>query len=230
MSFQIRRSEDRGHADHGWLKTRHTFSFADYHDPEWTGFKTLRVMNEDEIKPGKGFDLHGHRDMEILTYVMEGQVRHVDTQGNNEVLKAGEVQHMTAGTGIQHMELNASQSTVCHLYQIWIQPEENGLPPSYEQKPFWGHLAQQGKVIVASHDGRHDSLKIHQQAELWLHRLKKGESTTVSPPKDKAAWVQIVAGEARFADQDVQTGDGIAANEHLGIVAKTDLEMMEFIL
>lgn len=133
MGLVIRRANERGHADHGWLKTWYAFSFADYFDEKWMGFRSLRVINEDFIAPGKGFDLHPHRDMEILTYVLRGALRHVDTMGNNEVIRAGEFQRMTAGTGVQHMEISATQDEETHLYQIWIQPKKLGLTPSYEK-------------------------------------------------------------------------------------------------
>jgi hypothetical protein len=223
----IRRAHERGHADHGWLKTWHTFSFSDYYDEAWMGFKSLRVMNEDSIAPGKGFDLHGHKDMEILTYVMQGALRHVDTMGNNEVIRAGEFQRMTAGTGVQHMEVSETSPEALakgdaawtHLYQIWILPKEKGLPPSYEQKSFAfdnhpgggrGPALKEGRILVASPDGRSGSLTIHQDAEVWLYRLEAGETATIEVPPGKAAWVQVVEGEVEVGGEILKTGDGAA--------------------
>ncbi len=231
MAYQIRKAQERGHADHGWLKTFHTFSFADYLDPQWMGFKTLRVMNEDRIAGGQGFGQHGHQDMEIVTYVIEGALRHTDSMGNSEVLSAGEVQRMSAGTGVMHSEVNASEKEECHLYQIWILPEKAGSAPSYEQKPFWGRLEQEHRVLIASRDGRNESLKIHQDAEIWLQRLKLGESTTVAVPNEKGLWLQVIAGEARIGEETLKAGDGFAASSgNLDLQAATDLEIMEFIL
>ena len=187
-------------------------------------------MNEDRIAGGQGFGRHGHRDMEILTYVLAGALRHTDSMGNSEILKAGEFQRMTAGTGVEHSEENASDLEECHLYQIWIIPDKSGLPPSYEQKPVWGRLEEEHKVLVASHDGRNESLKIHQNADVWLQRLKIRESTTIPVPTGKALWIQLIAGEARVGDETLKAGDGLAADGSLDIHAVTDLEMVEFIL
>lgn len=235
----IRHAHERGSFKNRWLDTHYTFSFADYFDEAWMGFKTLRVMNEDRIAPGKGFDLHGHRDMEILTYVMRGSLRHTDTMGNNEVIKAGEFQRMTAGSGVQHMELNASQTEECHLYQIWILPNERNLPPSYEQKNFApgdhpsgdrGPAHKDGRTLIASSDGRNGSLTIHQDAEVWLQRLVKGEQATIAPPPGKAAWIQIVSGELAIAADTFSAGDGVAADETLTFQAAQDAECIVFYL
>jgi redox-sensitive bicupin YhaK (pirin superfamily) len=237
MGILIRRASERGHANHGWLDSWHTFSFADYHDEDWMGFKTLRVINEDRIAPGKGFDLHGHRDMEILTYVMKGSLRHVDTMGNNEVLHAGEVQMMTAGTGIQHMEINASQTEECHLYQIWILPSHRNLTPSYAQKRFVTLSEAKGpssKVLIASPDGRSGSLVIHQDAEVWLYHLEAGETATIEVPPGKAGWVQIVEGEAEFGPAKVsltlKKSDGVTLSDPFKIRPISSFEAILFLL
>ena len=239
----IRRANERGHADHGWLKSWHTFSFADYMDEDWMGFKTLRVINEDKVAPGKGFDLHGHRDMEILTYVMQGSLRHTDTMGNNEVIHAGEFQRMTAGSGVQHMELNASQTEWCHLYQIWILPSHRNLTPSYEQKSFTiappnhpgggrGPALDEGRILIASPDGRSGSLTIHQDAEVWLYRLEAGETVKIDHPglragaqNPKACWLQVVSGEFEIAGERLAASDAAAFVESIEIrtLAKTEL-------
>lgn len=236
----IRRASERGHADHGWLKTWHTFSFADYFDEDWMGFKTLRVLNEDIIAPGKGFDLHGHKDMEILTYVMQGALRHVDTMGNNEIIRAGEFQRMTAGTGVQHMEVSATQDEDTHLYQIWILPKERGLTPSYEQKPLsdlpmsplrtQGPSSTSNKTLVASPDGRSGSLTIHQDAEVWLYRLGEGETATIEVPAGKAGWVQVVEGEVEVGGEKVATSDAVGTVNVLEIKAVSKVEMLTFVV
>ena len=235
----IRHAHERGSFKNRWLDTRYTFSFADYFDEAWMGFKTLRVMNEDRIAPGKGFDLHGHRDMEILTYVMQGSLRHTDTMGNNEVVSAGEFQRMTAGSGVQHMELNASQTEECHLYQIWILPREKNLPPSYEQKNFApsnhpgggrGPALNDGPILIASPNGRDGSLIIHQDAEVWLHRLAKGEQAIVAPPEGMMVWIQIVSGEIMIASEKLKLGDGVALDASVTMQAVTNAECIVFYL
>lgn len=240
MSLVIRRAHERGSFKNRWLDTHYTFSFADYFDEAWMGFKTLRVMNEDRVAPGKGFDLHGHRDMEILTYVMQGSLRHTDTMGNNEVINAGEFQRMTAGSGVQHMELNASQTEECYLYQIWILPNARNLTPSYETlviPPVPRSLGEGGSAaegsagsrkLIASPDGRDGSLIIHQDAEVWLERLTKGEQATVTPPKGKAVWIQIVSGNVSIGTETLETGDGAATDETVTLQAVSDTECIVF--
>ncbi len=235
----IRRAHERGSFKNRWLDTRYTFSFADYIDEAWMGFKTLRVMNEDRIAPGKGFDLHGHRDMEILTYVMQGSLRHTDTMGNNEVINAGEFQRMTAGSGVQHMELNASQTEECHLYQIWILPREQKLPPSYEQKNFApsnhpgggrGPARKDGRILIASPDGRDGSLTIHQDAEVWLYRLAKEEKVIVETSNGKVIWIQVVSGEIAIGTEKLEAGDGVALDTSVTAQAVSDAECIVFYL
>jgi redox-sensitive bicupin YhaK (pirin superfamily) len=232
----IRRAGERGYADHGWLRSWHTFSFADYYDEAWMGFRTLRVINEDFIAPGKGFDLHGHRDMEILTYVMSGALRHVDTMGNNEIIRAGEFQRMTAGTGVQHMEVSATQTEETHLYQIWILPNEKGLTPSYEQKAFpldhpgGGRGPASEGVLIASPDGRDGSLTIHQDVDIRLYRLEAGETATIEVPAGKAGWVQIVEGEVEVGGESLRSGDAAGTHERVDITGSSVTMMLVFLL
>lgn len=211
--FQVRRSDERGHFDHGWLDTHHTFSFGDYDDRRYTSFRALRVMNEDRVKPGRGFGMHGHRDMEIVTYVLSGALEHKDSLGGGEILRAGELQRMTAGTGIMHSEFNPSSTEEVHLYQIWLFPERNGLPPSYEQRRFDESLRQARWQVVASRDGRDGSLVIHQDASIHLARLNMGESLAWRPPDGRHAWLQVLRGQATLADISLSAGDGLAVSE-----------------
>src|SRR5437588_5913412 len=166
--IRIRKASERGHFDHGWLDTYHTFSFGDYYDPAHMGFRALRVINDDRVQPGQGFGMHGHRDMEIITYVLEGTLEHRDSLGNGEVLRPGELQHMTAGTGVRHSEFNPSETEAVHLYQIWLLPDRRSLPPGYEQTAFPAAERQGRLRVVASPDGRDGSLRIHQDATLSL--------------------------------------------------------------
>src|SRR5947208_2815335 len=169
--FHLRQAAERGHFNHGWLDTYHTFSFGDYYDPTHMGFRALRVINEDRVAPGQGFGMHGHRDMEIVTIVLEGALEHRDSLGNGEVLRPGELQRMSAGTGIRHSEFNPSPTEPVHLYQIWLWPRAQGLTPSYEQKPFDSKQKRDRLQLVAAPDGRDGSLTIHQDAELYLGAL-----------------------------------------------------------
>ncbi len=230
MKPLIRRAAERGHFKNEWLDTRYAFSFSDYYDEAWMGFRTLRVINEDIVKPGKGFDLHGHRDMEILTYVMQGSLRHVDTMGNTETLNAGEFQLMTAGTGVQHMELNASQTEDCHLYQIWILPDQRNLEPGYAQKSFADRLEKEGKVLIVSPDARDGSLKIHQDAEVRLYRLEAGETVKIEVSEGKGCWMQIVSGDLHIEDQKLSASDGAGFMRSLDIEAMASAEALVFIL
>src|SRR5262245_9676561 len=174
--MQIRRSQDRGHANYEWLDTYHTFSFGDYYDPSFMGFRSLRVINEDRVQPGEGFGMHGHRDMEIVTYVLDGALEHKDSMGNGEVLRPGEFQRMTAGTGIRHSEFNPSSSKPVHLYQIWLLPDRKGIEPSYEQKRFAENERKNRLRLVASKDGADASLHIHQDARVYLSTVEDGKS------------------------------------------------------
>jgi quercetin 2,3-dioxygenase len=227
--IRVRRAADRGHANHGWLDTWHTFSFADYQDPEHMGFRTLRVINEDYVEPKKGFRPHGHRDMEILTYVLEGAVKHEDSMGNGSVIRAGEVQRMSAGTGVTHSEMNASDEEELHLLQIWILPEEQGLVPGYEQRAFSPEERTGRLRLVASQDGREGSVTIHQDVSVFATLLAEGERVEHSLGIDRGAWVQVARGEAHVNGQLLQEGDGAAVEgEPVCITGRRDAELLVF--
>jgi quercetin 2,3-dioxygenase len=208
--IDIRRSQDRGHADHGWLDSRHTFSFADYHDPRHMGFRALRVINEDRVAPGAGFGTHGHRDMEIVSYVLEGALEHKDSMGTGSVLRPGQVQRMSAGTGVRHSEMNGSKTEPVHFLQIWIQPDKTGIAPSYEEKTLSpGDLA--GKlVVVASPDGQGGSLEIHADAVVRAGVLEPGATAEVVLSSGRHAWVQVARGEVTVNGERLREGDGAA--------------------
>src|SRR3954454_20676746 len=192
--IQIRRGEERGHFDHGWLDKFHSFSFSDYYDPRQMGFRSLRVINEDRVAPGRGFGMHPHRDMEIVTYVLSGSLAHRDSLGTGSVLRAGELQRMTAGTGIRHSEFNDSTTEPVHLYQIWLLPERRGLEPGYEQRGFADEEFRGGFRVVVSPDGRDGSLTIRQDATLHLARLDAGEAASYVLRPGRHAWVQVLRG------------------------------------
>ncbi len=216
--LQLRKSGDRGHANHGWLNTYHTFSFADYHDPAQMGFRALRVINEDWVSPGMGFGMHGHRDMEIVTYVLEGALQHKDSMGNGEVLRPGEFQRMSAGTGIRHSEFNPSATEPVHLYQIWLLPRTSGIQPSYEQK-FFADEQKQGKLrIVASPDGEAGSLTIHQDAKIYLAKLGAGESVSHELLTGRHAWLQVLRGSVSVNGTELETSDGVAVSQEPGLM------------
>ena len=206
----LRPASQRGHADHGWLEARHTFSFAGYHDPEHMGFRSLRVMNEDRVAPGQGFGMHPHRDMEIVTYVISGQLEHRDSMGNGSILKAGEVQAMTAGTGILHSEMNPSHTEPVHLYQTWIKPDRKGLPPSYSQLSLREQHEPDRLRLFASNDARDGSLKIHQDAAFYAARLTGRQPVRHPMHPNRYAWVQVVDGSAGVNGQGLAAGDGVA--------------------
>jgi redox-sensitive bicupin YhaK (pirin superfamily) len=209
----VRRSEDRGRFDHGWLDTRHTFSFAGYHDPAQMGFRSLRVINEDVVAAGEGFGRHGHRDMEILSYVLSGTLSHADSTGGRVDLVPGEVQRMTAGTGVEHSEMNGSATEPVHFLQIWILPDRRGLRPGYEQKAF-PDAARRGRLLLlASPDGSEGSLTIHQDARVLATLLAKGEAAAGAVQPGRHAWVQVVRGEAVVNGETLRAGDGAALSE-----------------
>lgn len=228
--FQLRKSAERGHADHGWLDTYHTFSFADYQDPAYMGFRSLRVINEDRVLPGMGFGMHGHRDMEIITYVLEGELEHKDNMGNGEVLRPGEFQRMSAGTGVRHSEFNPSASEPVHLYQIWLLPQSRGIEPSYEQK-YFADDEKRGKLrIVASPDGAEGSLTIHQDARVYLSLLNPGQSVRHALPTGRHAWVQVLRGAVRINGTSLETSDAVAVSGEPGVtvVGERPAEVMLF--
>jgi quercetin 2,3-dioxygenase len=207
--LKLREAQERGHANHGWLDTYHTFSFAEYYDPAHMGFRSLRVINEDTIASGQGFGTHPHRDMEILTYVLEGQLAHKDSMGNGRTIKAGEVQGMSAGTGITHSEYNASEISPCHLLQIWIMPHTKNVTPSYGE---WypSGAEKKGWVLAASEDGAEDSIRIHQDARLYLTVAEKGKMLELPLNAGRYGWLQVAKGSAEVNGQLLRAGDGIA--------------------
>lgn len=206
----IRKSSERGHFNHGWLDTYHTFSFASYHDPRHVHFGALRVLNEDRVAPDQGFGEHGHADMEIVTYVLSGELSHRDSMGNVASIRAGELQRMTAGTGVTHSEFNNSHTTPVHLVQIWIFPDRKGLLPGYEQRLFPQHEFAGQLRLVASRDARADSLTIHQNVDIYLCRLQPDQSATHPLPADRQAWVQVLRGDLNLNRQKLSAGDGAA--------------------
>lgn len=218
----VRRANDRGHADHGWLDTHFTFSFADYYDPAHVSFRSLRVMNEDRVAAGKGFGMHGHRDMEILTYVLAGELAHRDSLGSEEVLRPGEFQRMTAGTGIRHSEFNPSASEGVHLYQIWLLPEREGLTPSYEQKAFDAAGAENRLQLVAAHDARDGALKIHQDADVYRATLTANTTINHSLAPGRHAWLQVLRGAVSVNNTKLATSDGAAISNESTLAFHAD--------
>lgn len=215
----IRKANDRGHANHGWLDSWHSFSFADYYDPDFMGFSALRVINDDRIAAGEGFPTHPHKDMEILTYVIEGAVAHQDSMGNKEQVNAGEFQIMSAGTGIRHSEFNAHQDRDLHLYQIWIIPDQKNLTPRYEQKAF---DVPQGRQLVLSPDARDGSLKVFQDMTLTRWALLKDEQSVYQMQADRRVWIQVVKGNVSINGQHVSTADGVAVWDEAAISIHAD--------
>jgi len=228
--FQIVRSDSRGAADHGWLKAKHTFSFADYHNPEMMSFGPLRVINEDRIEPGQGFGTHPHKDMEIVTYIIDGALEHKDSMGNGSVIKAGDVQRMTAGTGVFHSEFNHSADQSVHLLQIWILPRKSSLEPGYEQQ----HFTREDKLnqwrLVASSDGRDASMTVHQGVDLYASVLEVGSELAHSFAEGHSGYLQIVAGSVAANGEKLEAGDGVAIHEvdSLTITAISDAEAILF--
>ena len=220
----LRRSNERGHANHGWLDSYFTFSFANYYDPRHTGFRSLRVLNEDRVDPGAGFPTHPHNDMEILTYVIEGSLEHRDSMGNGSVVRAGEFQRMTAGTGVSHSEFNPSKTEPLHLLQIWILPAEMGLTPGYEQKEFPRNDRLNALRVVASPSGRDASLILHQDAEVLTAVLEAGKSVEHRLDKGRHGWVQVISGSVEINGQPSQGGDGISLSREERIVVKANEE------
>ena len=218
--IRIRKASERGHFNHGWLDTFHTFSFGDYHDAAHMGFRALRVINDDRVQPGQGFGMHSHRDMEIVTCVLEGALEHRDSLGNGSVLRAGEVQHMTAGTGVRHSEFNPSEQEWVHLYQVWLLPERKGLQPSYEQLAV-GKEEKGGRFrLVASPDGADGSLTIHQDARLFLAALLPGQAVSHEIERGRAAWLQILQGRVHSLGNDLAAGDGVAVTDEKTVAVR----------
>ena len=221
--IQVRKAEERGHFDHGWLNTYHTFSFADYQDPAWMGFRKLRVINEDFVAAGEGFPTHSHRDMEIITYVLEGAVEHKDSMGNHGVIRPGDVQRMSAGTGVTHSEYNPLKSEALHLLQIWIFPEKQGTKPSYEQKSFSG-IKSGNFVLVASGEGDKGSVTVHQDVRLFAAGLKAGQKTEVSLAPGRHAWAQVARGSVTLNGKTLGQSDGAAVSDETLLKFSADKE------
>jgi len=227
--LQLRKAEDRGHANHGWLDSWHTFSFADYHDPRHMGFSALRVINEDRVQPGAGFPTHGHRDMEIISYVLEGALEHQDSLGNGSVIRPGDVQRMSAGTGVRHSEFNASKTEAVHFLQIWLLPKSNGIAPGYEQKHFAPEEIDNRLRLVASPDGRDCSVTIHQDASVYAARLNGNEVTHALAP-GRRAWLQVARSAVKLNGTTLQAGDGAGIENEptLRLVAEGSAEVLLF--
>jgi redox-sensitive bicupin YhaK (pirin superfamily) len=212
MSLIKRPANERGHFNHGWLNTYHTFSFADYYDPAWMGFRSLRVINDDLVMPGQGFGTHPHRDMEIITYILSGALEHKDSMGNGRIIRTSEVQYMAAGTGVRHSEFNPSENEAVHLLQIWIQPDRKGVTPRYAEKSLTG--APTGTFhLVTSKNGRDGSIAIHQDADLWLAKLDAGQTITHELAVGRHAWLHVAEGEVRLNGENLASGDAVAVSE-----------------
>jgi redox-sensitive bicupin YhaK (pirin superfamily) len=226
----IRPAAERGHADHGWLDTRHTFSFASYHDPRHMGFRSLRVINEDRVKPGEGFGTHAHRDMEILTWVLDGALEHKDSMGNGSVIRPGDLQRMSAGTGVTHSEFNPSPEAPVHFLQIWLLPRERGLPPGYEQKRFPPEERRGRLRLIAAGDGRDGAVTIHQAADLWTALLQPRESVRHALAPGRYAWVHVARGAVSLNGSTLGAGDGAAVSDEaaLEIAGAADAEVLLF--
>ena len=228
--LQVRKSTNRGHADHGWLNTYHTFSFADYHDPAHMGFRALRVINEDRVEPGHGFGTHGHREMEIISYVLEGALRHDDSTGVGSVIRPGDVQRMSAGSGVRHSEKNLSASEPVHFLQIWILPALHGIAPSYEQKSF-ADADKRGRLrLVASREGRGGSVTVHADASLYAGTFDAGESAELELLPTRHAWVQVARGRAKVNGSELGPGDGAGLSDEskLRIEGVANAEVLVF--
>jgi redox-sensitive bicupin YhaK (pirin superfamily) len=228
--LEIRRKSDRGRADHGWLKSFHTFSFADYYDPDWMGYGPLRVINDDRVAPGQGFGKHGHRDMEILTYILAGELEHRDSLGNGSVIRTGDVQRMSAGTGVTHSEFNPSATEEVHFLQIWILPDALRLAPGYEQRHF-SAADKRGRLrLIAAHDGEDGAVVIHQQARLYAGLLDGAESTEFRVAPGRRAWLQMARGALSVDDVRLSAGDGAraAGPAQLTLHGGMDAEVLAF--
>lgn len=227
--MNIRKANERGHANHGWLDTYHTFSFADYYDPNWTGFRSLRVINDDLVMPGMGFGTHPHRDMEIITYILSGQLEHKDSMGNGRVIKTGDVQYMAAGTGVQHSEFNPSREEAVRLLQIWIRPDTKGVQPRYAEKSF-AQVAPGALQLVTSKTGREGSIAIHQDADLWLAKLSAGQSVTHPLASGRHAWIHVAEGEVTLNGQTLTGGDAAALSDEqtIELSAKKPAQVLLF--
>jgi quercetin 2,3-dioxygenase len=230
MAIMIRPAHERGHADHGWLDTWHTFSFSEYYDPRFMGFRALRVINEDFVAPGRGFPTHGHRDMEIITYVLEGALEHRDSLGTGSVIRPGDVQRMSAGTGVRHSEANPSKTEPLHLLQIWIEPAKTGIEPGYEQRAFTDEDKRGRLRLVASPDGAEGSVTIHQDARVYATVLGPGQQVVHRLGTGRHAWVHAARGSLRLGDQHLGAGDGaaVSAETTVTLVGEQNAEALLF--
>ena len=225
----VRKAADRGSVNLGWLDSKHTFSFGDYHDPDHMGFGRLRVINDDRVEPGKGFGTHPHRDMEIISYIIEGALEHKDSMGNGAVMQTNDVQRMTAGTGVTHSEFNHSADEQVHFLQIWVEPEKDSLTPGYEQKSFGRDDKLDHLRLVVSHDGRNGSLTLHQDADLYASVLSTGAEVTHSFADGRRGWIQVVSGSVSANGETLMTGDGAAIEDTAELSLSSDIEA-EFLL
>ena len=230
MTLKIRKSEERGRANFGWLDSRHTFSFGHYHDPKHMGFGPLRVINDDRVAAGGGFSAHPHRDMEIISYVLDGALEHKDSLGTGSIIRPGDVQRMSAGSGVRHSEFNASSVEPVHFLQIWIIPEQTGLEPSYEQKSFASSDKRGQLRLIGSRDARHGSVRIHQDVDLYATMLSSGESVSHEIVAGRRGWVQVASGTAKLNGTALAEGDGVAvgASDVLHLQGIDDAEVLLF--
>ena len=230
MSIYLRSADARGHANHGWLDSHHTFSFAGYYDEAFMGFGPLRVINEDRVVPGRGFDMHGHRDMEIISYIVSGALEHRDSMGSGGVIRPGDVQVMSAGTGVRHSEFNASKTDPVHFLQIWILPEAPGLAPRYDQKTFEEGHRHNRLGLVVSGDGRDGALKINRNVDLYASVLEQGGSASLDLAAGRSVWVQVIRGAVNVNGEHAKVGDGVALwdEARLIIQAETEAEFLVF--
>lgn len=228
--IQVRSAQSRGRTDWGWLDSRHTFSFGDYYDQQHMGFRTLRVLNDDRVRPGAGFGTHGHRDMEILSYVLEGALEHKDSSGGGGVIRPGEIQFMRAGTGVTHSEYNHSKLEPVHFLQIWIVPDERGLKPAYGQLAFDREAARKSFVLLASRDGRDGSIQVHQDLDLWVARVGAGERRELPLRPGRHAWVHVARGAVAVNGASLAEGDGAAIRSEAKLVLQgaDDAEVLVF--
>ncbi|BBC24789.1 pirin family protein [Pseudanabaena sp. ABRG5-3] len=226
----IRKSEERGHANHGWLDSYHTFSFANYYDPQHMAFRALRVINQDQIAGGKGFGTHPHRDMEIITYMLDGSLEHKDSMGNGSIIRVGDVQRMSAGTGITHSEFNPSATETAHLLQIWILPNQQNVTPSYEQISFSREEKLNQLRLIASPDGRDRSVTIHQDANVYASILEDGADVTHAVNPNRYAWIQVARGSVLVGDRLLNAGDAISSDQagDLKITSQGNAEILVF--
>ena len=225
-----RKSKDRGQFNHGWLQTAHTFSFGEYQDEHFMGFRALRVINEDHVIGGEGFPFHDHQNMEILTYILAGELEHKDSMGNGEIIRPGDMQYMSAGTGVTHSEFNPSKTAPVHLMQIWVLPEKKGLPPAYGQTHFSKESRTQTLKLVASRDGRDGSLKLRQDLSLYASLLGAGKSLNYELPVERFGWLQLASGALKINGTELKAGDGVAITKEskLEIAATADSEFLFF--